>query len=818
MAVLTLALKTLRHRKAAFAGAFVTLLCAAALITACGMLLETGLRGRVAPERYAGAPLLVAGDQYVHRTVHKSNGKTKHKAKPIAERAWIPASLTAKLRRTPGVREAVAEVTFPVGTGGGRAQGHGWDSAALTPFTLASGHAPRTGGEVVVDARSGARVGTRLSVLTPAGPAAYRVSGVTRQALPGQDTLFFAPAEARRLAGRPGQVSAIGVFPKPGERPEVAAALRGTGALEYTGEARGAVEFLDAQRARVKLVSLGGALGGTSLLVAILVVAGTFALSVQQRQREIALLRAVAATPKQLRRLLGGEALVIAVAAGAAGSAAGVGLGFWLRSRFVALGAVPEHLRLVVSPFPVFAALLATMLAAWAAARLAARRAVRVRPAEALGEAALPTARLPWARLVAGLLATAGAVVLTLVLSTLSTEAASSPVVMVTALMWTVAVSLLGPPLARAAAALLAVPLRASRVGGHLAAANLRTGSRRLASVITPLCLLVAMTCTILFTQTTMGHAAQREVAAGSRADYVLGPQVPGPVARSLRGRPGVEAVTEVLHTSVRVGLSKYAAQAVTTEGLTRTTDLGVTAGSLRGLGKDSMAVSENAAGRLGVSVGDTVSLTLGDGTPATLKVAALYTRGLGYGDLTLSHDLVAPHVDDPMGTLYVAAPGLSRAELSALVAGVPSVTVMDRARAVAASAPDAEVNYVAMGLIIAFSAISVINTLGMATADRSRELALLRLVGTTRRQVLRVLRLEALAALAIATVLGTGIALLTLTAFATGMTGSPLPHIPPLTYLGVLAPTAALALAATSLPARAALRQRPAEAVGGRQ
>ncbi|MGO4757082.1 ABC transporter permease, partial [Streptomyces sp. 2MCAF27] len=177
MAVLTLALKTLRHRKAAFAGAFVTLLCAAALVTACGMLLETGLRGRVAPERYAGAPVLVAGDQYVHQTIHKSNGKTKHKAKPIAERAWIPASLAQRLRRSPGVREVVAEVTFPVSTPAsaktGPAQGHGWDSAALTPFTLASGHAPKAADEVVVDARSGARVGARLPVLTSAGPVTY---------------------------------------------------------------------------------------------------------------------------------------------------------------------------------------------------------------------------------------------------------------------------------------------------------------------------------------------------------------------------------------------------------------------------------------------------------------------------------------------------------------------------------------------------------------------------------------------------------------------------------------------------------------------
>ncbi|GAA4572174.1 FtsX-like permease family protein [Planotetraspora kaengkrachanensis] len=812
------AFRTLRHRKAGFAGSFVALLCAAMLVCANGMLLETGLRGGAAPERYAGTPVIVAGDQFVRQTIRKSADKTKTKAKPLAEHAWLPASLAAQLGEVAGVAKVISEVTFPVYLEKGSASGHGWESAGLTPFTLREGRAPATDDEVVVDARSGLAVGARLDAVTAAGMRTYRVTGVTAQSLPSQSTLFFSTAEARRLAGRPGQVSAIGVFPR-GEvsavMPNAAAVLETARAFAHTGDDRGAVEFPDAEQARVRLISLGGALGGTSLLVAVLVVVGTFALSIQQREREIALLRAVAATPRQVRRMLGGEALLVAAAAGAAGSVAGVGLGFWLRDRFVALGAMPEHLRLVVGPFPALAALLATVLAAWAAVRLSARRAARIRPVEALGEAALSGSRTPWGRTVAGLVCVGGGVALTIVLSALSVEAASSPVTMLTALVWTTAVALLGPVVARAATALLGTPLRASRAGGHLAAANLRTGSRRLASVIAPLSLMVAMTCTILFVQTTMGHAAQREAAAGGRADYVLGPHLPGTAARTLRETPGVEAVTEVLRTSVRVGLDKYGAQAVTPEGLDRTVDLGVTAGSLRDLGKDGVAVSETAAARIGAEVGGRVRLTLGDGTPAVLTVVAIYARGLGYGDLTLSHALVAPHVDDPLGTLLVSAPTLTRAAITAVV---PGAAVLDRAEAVDASAPNAAVNYVAMGLIIAFTAIAVVNTLAMSTSDRSRELALLRLVGTTRRQVLRMLRLETLTALVVAVALGTGISLVTLSAFSSGMTGSAVPYVPPLAYLAVVAVAAVLALAATAIPARFVLRQRPADVIGVRQ
>ncbi|WP_176611923.1 FtsX-like permease family protein [Actinomadura sp. WMMB 499] len=810
--MLGIALATLRHRKAGFAGAFAALLCAAALVCACGVLLDTGLRGSVGPERYAAAPVVVSGDQFVHETTRKK-GKEKRKSKAIAERAWLPAPVAARVAAAPGVRKAVAEVVFPAAIGApeGESWGHGWDSAALTPFTLRDGRPPVAADEIVVDAATaranGLRVGSDARVSSTEN-GTYRVVGVTGQALDHQAALFFSPERARALAGRDGMVAAVGVW---GSERAVRDAVRGTSATVRTGTDRGKVEFLGAEEARIDLISMGGALGGTSLLVAVLVVSGTFALSVRQREREIALLRAVAATPRQVRRMIGREALVVGLAAAPLGAACGLPLAFWLRDRFRGLGALPPNLDLVVGPVPPLAAALATVAAAVAAARIAGRRTARIRPVEALGDAALRPARLGPARIAAGLAATAGGVVLTVLLANLNTEAAASPVTFLAALVWTIAVALLGPALARAAVAVLAVPLRRFPVGGRLAAANLAMDGRRLASVVTPLTLMIGLTGTILFAQTTLGHAATRQAEDGTIAAHVvdekaIGPGVPRGTAAELRSAPGVTAVTEVVRSEVRVGLEKYTVQGVTPEGLERTLDLDVRAGSLAGLGPSAIAVGSTAAGRLGVRPGDRLPLTLGDGTPIEPTVVAVYGRGLGFGDLTLAHEVVAAHVDDPRGTLLVAG---------TLPDGVPATAAGTLAEARATAT--AQVDYVAMALIIAFTAIAVVNTLAMATADRARELAALRLAGATRRQLMRMLGFETGSIVLIAAVLGTAIALAVLTGFAGGMTGGA-PHVPPVVHLAVLAAGGALALLATALPARLVLAVRPVQAAGGRE
>jgi putative ABC transport system permease protein len=326
-----------------------------------------------------------------------------------------------------------------------------------------------------------------------------------------------------------------------------------------------------------------------------------------------------------------------------------------------------------------------------------------------------------------------------------------------------------------------------------------------MASVLGPLTLMIALSGTLLFARTTLDGAAETQAKDGTVADYVLGPAVPASALATVAEVPGVEAVTHVLRTRVRAVNSPYSVQGVTPGGLAKTIDMDVRQGSLDGFGPGTMAVREN----LGMKVGDRVSFSMADGAKVTQRVVAVYRRGLGFGDLTLPYDQVAAHIDSPMGTVLVSAPNVPKDALSKAVPA--GVTVMGQTEA-ADRTSNTAINYLALGLIVAFAGIAMVNTLAMAVAGRARELALLRLAGATRRQVLRTLRWETLSVALVATILGTLIAFLTLTAYSSGMTGSSTPHIPPLGALGIIATATLLALLATTLPARASLRTPPAE------
>ncbi|MFI8460966.1 FtsX-like permease family protein [Kitasatospora sp. NPDC085464] len=819
--MLSLALTTLRHRTAGFAGAFVALFCAAALVCGCGTLLATGLTGTVRPERYAAAPIVVSGDQDVHTVQGGGKGKTKEKSKPIADHAWVPAPLAERIAALPSVRSVATEVTFPVllpGGPTGGSWGHGWESAPLAGLTLATGRAPTGPDEVVIDAGTATRAhlstGSTTAARTTSGTLTVRVVGVTAERFENQAALFFSPERAHGLAGHDGLVGAIGVFPaSPSAADDVRALLAGSRSVPApvvrTGDDRGRVEFPDAANAQVRLVSMGAVLAGTSLLVALLVVVGTFGLSIQGRQREIAVLRAVAATSRQVRKMIGGEALAIGLPAGTLGAVAGLPLGGWLHGRFVALDVIPANLPVVLSPFPAVAAAACALLTGWAAARISARRATAIKPVEALGEAELKPLRLAWPRIVSGVLAAAGAVVLTSLLTILHSDQASTPVCFIAVLLWCTALALLGPLVVRGGVGILGPSLRVSRVGGYLAAHNLRAGAHRLASVVTPLTLLVAMACTILFTQTTVDGAADAQRDRGNVADFVVGPRVPGTAAQALAAAPGVRTVTRVLHTQVRDGLTKRSVQAVTPERLSDTLDLGVTAGDIGRLTDGTAA----AADGLGYRLGQQVHLVLADGSPAEVTVVALYSRGLGFGDLTLAHALVAAHVDVPLDSEVLVRgdgpAGATRQSLTAALHAEPGLGVLDRAAAQASqNRVSAQIGYVTLGLIIAFVAIAVLNTLAVSIADRRQEFAALGLTGATRRQIRRMLGWEAATSVAIATALGLAIASAVLTTYAQGITrGTAGVTVSAAGLAAVLVGTASLAAVGTWLPTRATLR-----------
>src|SRR5215217_5729123 len=407
--MLRLALLSGRGRLGTFAGALVALIAASVLTTAWGMQLESVLRGHPPVERYAGAAAVVTGQQIVG---------PDHDV-PLSERARVSSALTSRLAAVPGVRGAIGDVSVPVRLGDREAVAHGWGSAALTPYVLSAGRPPAGPDEVVTGYP--AALGKKLRLASTEASRSVTVVGVARprHLVQRQTAIFLTDGEAARLARHPGRVDAIGVLAAPGfDASRLRAAVGGAAVL--TGDARGKAEYPDLQEARTTLIAVTASFGGLALFIAIFVVASTMGLSIQQREREIALLRAVAATPRQIRRLIAWEAAIVGLIGSVIGLWPGSLLGRALGEGLVEHGIAPPDLTVHAGWLPMAAAVAGGVVAALLAVLGAARRAARVPPTHALTESAVEPRLLGPGRVIGGLLALAGAAPLFAVSATTS--------------------------------------------------------------------------------------------------------------------------------------------------------------------------------------------------------------------------------------------------------------------------------------------------------------------------------------------------------------------------------------------------------------
>ncbi|NUT95194.1 MAG: FtsX-like permease family protein, partial [Saccharothrix sp.] len=401
-----MAWQAVKSRKLAFVGSFLAVLCGTAVVAACGVLMESGIRSGVPTERYAAAAVVVGGNQVV-----RPEGGDVMAFQQVGTPPTVPADLVARVAAVPGVRSAVGETSFAARavTADGRvaqAQGHNWDAAVLTPLEVRQGRAPEGPDEVVVAGLPGVAVGDKVRVMTTSTPTEFTVTGVAapsgKDGFTKQTGLYFTTAQADRMSGTPGRLHAIGVL---SEDDGVADRIRdavGDGVFVATGGDRGGVEFAAVGQSRVVLLAIAGSFAGIAVLVAVFVVAGTLTLSIDQRRRELALLRAIAATPRQIRKLIGVETTLVASAAAALGALAGLLVADLLRRGFARIGVIPDDLALAVGPVPVVAAFLLGLGAARLAAFVASRRPARIPPTEALAEAAVEPRELGRWRGVAG--------------------------------------------------------------------------------------------------------------------------------------------------------------------------------------------------------------------------------------------------------------------------------------------------------------------------------------------------------------------------------------------------------------------------------
>lgn len=514
------------------------------------------------------------------------------------------------------------------------------------------------------------------------------------------------------------------------------------------------------------LATVAGSFAGTAILVVELVVASTFASALRQRNAQFALLRAVGATPRQVRSMVTAEVVIVFALAAPLGAIPGLFASYLLLPSLVAGGVVPSGLDLVISPLPVIGALLLLFPTALIAARLATRKITRVSPTEAVRDGSAESSELSAARRITAI-----------VLLVLGLGVAGTPFIVpgtvgsaagaVSAFLLLAAAALAGPALVGAIARRAARATRSSsNAAAMLALVNTRGFSRRLTAAIIPLALFLALGTVQTGVNATVVDASGMQLRAGLGSDVTIITSPNGVTdeqAEAVASTPGIDAVvassTVLAEVKVEGGNApddlsweQTGLRAVTgsTSGLV---DVGVTAGSLDDLtGANTIAVSGDSQFGTGKGVGDTVELRFDGGTEISRTIVAVYDRGLGFGDYILDESSL-PALNRPAVADQLFA--LGSADLASL--GLQAMSVDDYVKNIAAgAASQQQLGAILLFVLIFFIATAAANTLAMLTSARKPEFALLRRIGTTRSQLTGMISIESVFVMVTALVIGT--------------------------------------------------------------
>lgn len=256
------------------------------------------------------------------------------------------------------------------------------------------------------------------------------------------------------------------------------------------------------------LGAIGGAFGEIVMIMATFVAVTTLGFAIRQQYRELALLRTVAATPRQVRRLIRFQVVGLILLVSPPAWITGAVAARIFLSALVDRGLAPAGATVPGNPLPLLIATVATTVVGLIATVFGTWRISHSTPTAAMTETAGETSRISWFRVVLGLLVVAGVGVLCRLLTGRKPdEAAQAALLGALALM--VALALLGPLLARLVVTLLGLPLRLFRgreAGGWLAAANLRGHAHRLSSAVVPIALLIGLSTTFLAITGTVRH------------------------------------------------------------------------------------------------------------------------------------------------------------------------------------------------------------------------------------------------------------------------------------------------------------------------
>ncbi|MFJ4901270.1 FtsX-like permease family protein [Streptomyces sp. NPDC088727] len=844
--MLSLVLRGIRTRWVTFAGSFLALALGVGIVATTGLALAATFdaphRG---PERFAAAPVLVRGEDRL-RVDTPIGARTR----PLTDPRPVPAELAAELAR---LGRTELDRTFPVTVGtarpagdGEQAVGHPWPVAAAAPYRLVSGRAPAASGEVVVTAAadgSGPAPGTgdRITVTTPAGSGTRTVVGTVRPAhdRAGFETaVFFTEAEAARISP---DIDAVVVH---ADQAAVRAAVRkeagkgsgtGPGMAVLTGDERRRADP-DPDRDAEALVSVNALLGtaaGITAFVSVFVIASTFSYGVAQRRREFGLLRTAGATPGQVRRLVYAEAVLVGVLASAAGCRLGLSGAPRLASWMAGEGMAPRWFAIGDQAWPLHTAFWTGLAVALAGAVTAAHRAGRTGPVEALRESSVDSGSMPLSRILLGTaVLLTGAVLVAVALVQDPGGLLKRKTYITQPMLLIVGFALFAPVLVRPAIRLLTwLPARLPGATGLLTRENACAGLRRTAAVAAPVIVTVALAASLMGTTATIDAAGAAEARTQATGDFVAtadGGAVSARFVERARRIPGA-AVSASRSTSVTVleegvALVSSEARAVDPADAASVSALPVVAGRFADLDDGGIVVNEEW---LTTTVGERVGVWLGDGRKVTLRVVAVLATGTGgNGVYVTPRNAAGAGIDRVDVGVRAGADRPAVAEQLYADGRATGTDVLTTAQWVKATHPATGGNtrtglLMILAIALLYTGIALANTQVMATADRVRELAVLRLAGATKAQVLRLVGVEALAVVAVGAVLGVLVAALNLLGVRTalGLLGVGSGVVVPWGAIGlVVGVSAALAVVFAVLPASLALRTRPVELAGTRE